>query len=456
MASSTLTGPPNSDTGEDLPAAKLALRPAFRRQRTPRSRVALRAGRRRLALLSWLLIVALLVAACGSDEPEAPTEGDLGAVDKVVSLSGKGLGLEGGIDLSAAVLDRVEELPASIEEYIDAYQAEFQLAPRQGDSPLEIAEAYMRRYQPGPLPRVFQHTVLYDRHGTLLAELVEEGRRAWMPLSRISPYLINATIATEDATFYENKGIDARRVIGALIQNASSGDVVSGASTITMQLARNLFFPPSRRYDQSMDRKVFEMLIAQDLTNLYTKNELLEMYLNLINYGQRAYGAEAAAYTYFGKTAADLTLAEATLIAGIPQQPAGLDPLKNFDAAKARQRTVLDLMVRHKMISPEEADATYAQEVPVLDNTYIEAPRAAPFCTVRQGRAGRPHVDRQHCARGAAYYHHAGPANAGDGADDRARKGRQPALRLQPEQRRAGGFAPGRCPNPCHGGQRRL
>ena len=109
-----------------------------------------------------------------------------------------------------------------------------------------------------------------------------------------------------------------------------------------MQLARNLFLGPDQRYDQTMDRKMLEAGLAQELTTLFTKDELLEMYLNLLNYGHLAYGPEAASQVYFGKPAADLTLAEATLLAGIPQQPADLDPFTDFAAAKARQRVVLD------------------------------------------------------------------------------------------------------------------
>src|SRR5690606_22660641 len=106
--------------------------------------------------------------------------------------------------------------------------------------------------------------------------------------------------------------------------------------------------------DQSVDRKMLEAGIAQELTSLYSKDELLEMYLNLLNYGQLAYGPEAAAQVYFGKSAADLTLAEATFLAGIPQQPANLNPYENPDGAKARQRIVLDLMVRHGHLKAAE------------------------------------------------------------------------------------------------------
>ena len=118
-----------------------------------------------------------------------------------------------------------------------------------------------------------------------------------------------------------------RRASVAALGNAQQGDVVSGASTITMQLARNLFLGDDQRYQQSMDRKMLEAGLAQEVTSLFSKDEILEMYLNLLNYGHLAYGPEAAAQVYFGKSATDLSLAEATLLAGIPQQPANLDLL---------------------------------------------------------------------------------------------------------------------------------
>lgn len=235
------------------------------------------------------------------------------------------------------------------------------IGPREGATPLDAAEAYLRKYQPGPTPRVFQTTRIFDRNGTLIAELWSEGRRTWVPLSKISPKLIDATVAAEDSTFYYNTGIDSARVIGAALQNWEEGQIVSGASTITMQLARNLFLGPDERYEQSMDRKMLEAGLAQELTKQFSKEEILEMYLNLANYGQMAYGPEAAAQTYFGKSAADLTLPEAALLAGIPQAPALLNPFVDFPAAKGRQRTVLDMMVRHRLLAQSDADWAYEQ-----------------------------------------------------------------------------------------------
>ena len=117
--------------------------------------------------------------------------------------------------------------------------------------------------------------------------------------------------------------------------------------------------------------------MAQEVTSLFTKDEILEMYLNLLNYGHLAYGPEAAAQVYFGKSAADLTLAEATLLAGIPQQPAKLDLLTNLEAAKDRQRLVLDMLVRHGFLSQTEADKIHAEPV-TLNPAPDQAPYAAP------------------------------------------------------------------------------
>jgi hypothetical protein len=183
--------------------------------------------------------------------------------------------------------------PATVETvvsfYINKYDDAFDLEPRPQGGTREVAEAYLQRYQPGVEPRVFQSSVVYDREGRVLAEIFDEGRRTWVPLSRVSPYLLDAVIATEDGSFYQNEGIDPRRLIGAMVQNAQGDGVVAGASTITMQLARMLFLPPDERFSRSLDRKINEVLLAQDLTRLYTKDEILELYLNLAYFGRGAH-----------------------------------------------------------------------------------------------------------------------------------------------------------------------
>ncbi|MEZ4614334.1 MAG: transglycosylase domain-containing protein [Caldilineaceae bacterium] len=251
------------------------------------------------------------------------------------------------------------------------------LTTRSGADPMNAVETYLQQYQPGPLPRLFQTTRIYDRHGELLAELMDEGQRTWVSVDQVARDLLNATVATEDASFFANSGVDPVRMVGAVVRSAQEGEITSGASTITMQLARNLFLGPEQRYDQSVDRKLLEIGLAQELTQLYSKAELLEMYLNLLNYGNLAYGPEAAARIYFAKHASELTLAEASFLAGIPQQPANLDPYRNFDATKRRQRIVLDLMVRHGYLTTSEADATFAEPLALQDNRAL-APNRAP------------------------------------------------------------------------------
>ncbi|MBV7336811.1 transglycosylase domain-containing protein [Chloroflexi bacterium TSY] len=238
-------------------------------------------------------------------------------------------------------------------------------------------EAYLQEYQPGPIPRLFQTTYIYDRNGILIAELFDEGRREWVSLEQISPFLIEATIATEDATFYTNLGVDPFRVASAAFQNVKEGKIVSGASTITMQLARNLFMTLNERTERSFERKSAEAAIARELTRFYTKDDLLEMYLNLLNYGRLAYGPEAAAQVYFGKSAAELSRGEAIFLAGLPQQPAELDPFRNMPAAKRRQRQVLDIMVRKLKLTQMEADRIYTEPLAIRSEPGL-SPNLAP------------------------------------------------------------------------------
>ena len=147
-----------------------------------------------------------------------------------------------------------------------------------------------------------------------------------------------------------------------------------------MQLARTIFLLPDGRYDQSLERKSIEVELARQLSLRFTKDEILEIYLNLANYGHLTYGPEAAAQVYFGKSAADLTVAEATLLAGIPQQPANLDLFTDFAAAKSRQRVVLELLVRHGYMQPEEANAVHRQPVQLSLRSDV-APSLTPHFT---------------------------------------------------------------------------
>jgi penicillin-binding protein 1C len=161
-------------------------------------------------------------------------------------------------------------------------------------------------------------------------------------------------MATEDRRYYTHPGVDPVGLVRALGTNAEAGGVSQGGSTIEMQLTRNLFLADERT-ERTLGRKVKEALAAVALDKRYSKDELLETYLNVVFYGNRAFGAEAASQAYFGKSARDLTLPEASLLAGLPQSPARYNPLVNLDAAKARQKAVLARMVDVDLITADEA-----------------------------------------------------------------------------------------------------
>jgi len=208
---------------------------------------------------------------------------------------------------------------------------------------------------------LFMSTKIYDRNGDLLYEVFDAnaGRRTIVPIDEIPDDLIHATVATEDKTFYSNPGFDPLAIARSFWLNISEGEIVSGASTITQQLVKSIFLSP----EQTFSRKIQEAVLAQEITRRYTKDQILEIYLNEIYYGNMAYGIEAAAETYFGKSARALTTAEASLLAGLPQSPSIYDPYTNLEAAKNRQKVVLGLMTKEGYISRAQADTLWREEL---------------------------------------------------------------------------------------------
>jgi 1A family penicillin-binding protein len=202
-------------------------------------------------------------------------------------------------------------------------------------------------------------TKILDRNGRLLYEVLDprSGRRTRVRLDELPPHLVRAVIAVEDARFYENWGVDPAGVARAAWQSFRAGGIVSGASTITQQLARLLLMTPDERESRTALRKLREMTLAIRLNAIYEKDALLEMYLNEVYFGEMAYGVEAAAEAYFGKPASQVDLAEAALLAGLIQSPAAYDPLVYLDAARSRQQVVLGLMERQGVITPREAES---------------------------------------------------------------------------------------------------
>ena len=192
---------------------------------------------------------------------------------------------------------------------------------------------------------------IYDINGNEIANIHATENRMPVKIAQIPKDLQNAFIAVEDARFYEHAGIDPRGILRALWANILGGEVSEGGSTITQQLAKNAYLTPER----TIKRKIQEMFLALQLEREYTKQEILEFYLNQIYFGQGAYGVEAAAKTYFGKDVSALTLNECAMLAGIPKSPNYYSPFNNLEAARARRATVLEQMAKYHYISDSEA-----------------------------------------------------------------------------------------------------
>jgi membrane peptidoglycan carboxypeptidase len=234
----------------------------------------------------------------------------------------------------------------------------------------------------GPLPAVSglasnkmdQDTLIYDRHGTLLADIGKAGdHRIVVPLNYISPWVVKATLATEDRTFYSNSGIDIGGIIRAAIANYQHHKVKQGGSTISQQLVKQVYIGTNAPAD--IQRKLKEAILAIELNREYSKSQILEMYLNTIFYGSQTYGIEAAARSYFQSNAHDLSLAQAAMLAGLPQAPTQYNPVVNFQSAKQRQAQVLAAMVGEKYITAAQAEAAYAVKLQVSPPiTKFEAP----------------------------------------------------------------------------------
>ena len=196
-------------------------------------------------------------------------------------------------------------------------------------------------------------TLIYSSDGTLLAKMYVENRQV-VPISQIPKDLQNATIAFEDKRFYTHSGVDFQGILRALGRNIKSRDLHGeGGSTITQQLARNMGIEGLGR-EKTLGRKLHEMLVAAQIEKNYTKQDILEMYLNQVNYGSGAYGVQAAAQTYFGKDVKSLDLAQCALLAGLPNRPRDVSPYKDKDAAEAQRNRVLDNMFEQHYITAEQ------------------------------------------------------------------------------------------------------
>lgn len=212
----------------------------------------------------------------------------------------------------------------------------------------------LRNYVPS------ETSYIYDINGTLLYSLHDEANREVIDLDEMSPHLKRAVLAVEDSYFYSHNGINPSSVGRAVLANVEAGSTVEGGSTVTMQLVKNLFLTPER----AVSRKVAEAVLALRLEQIFSKDEILEMYLNQVYWGHNNYGVETAAQSYFNKSARDLNLSEAAMMAGLIQAPESYSPFSNYQATKERQAVVLNRMRQLGWITPEEEVA--ARDAPLL------------------------------------------------------------------------------------------
>lgn len=231
----------------------------------------------------------------------------------------------------------------------------------------------LQDYRPKLPLRVFSY------EGALIGEFGEE-RRHLTPVKEIPKVMIDAVLAIEDARFFEHGGVDYKGVLRAALANL--GRVKSqGASTITMQVARNVYLSTEKTYT----RKIYEILLTFKLEHMLTKDQILEIYMNQIFLGNRAYGFAAASEAYFDKPLANITIAEAAMLAGLPKAPSAYNPINNPKRARSRQLHIIERMLENKFITPEQATAAKKEELKVkttADNTKVHAEYVAE--TVRQ------------------------------------------------------------------------
>ena len=202
-------------------------------------------------------------------------------------------------------------------------------------------------------------TYIYDINGELIARLHGDVNREVVTLDRISPHLKRSVLAMEDAYFYTHKGIDPNGIGRAVLANFNAGGTVEGGSTLTQQLVKNLFLSNER----TLNRKVAEAVLAMRVEQVFTKEQILEMYLNQVFWGKNTNGAETASQNYFGKSAADLTLGEAAMLAGTIQAPSVFNPVDNYTEAKKRQGLVLDRLAELGWSTAAEVKAAKAQKI---------------------------------------------------------------------------------------------
>ena len=218
-------------------------------------------------------------------------------------------------------------------------------------------------------------TVFLDSNNQQIGDYFTEERRYWVDLEDISPYLLDATIAVEDKDFYEHSGFDFSRIGGAIVADIKAGGKVQGASTLTQQYARNLYLS----HEKTWTRKLNEALYAYRIEVFYDKDEILEGYLNTVYYGHGMYGVEAASRYFYGKSASELTLAEAAMLAGVPKGPSVFSPIVNPEKATNRQQLILKLMTDQNKITAAEKEKAVAETLAFKSEDWSASKTVAPY-----------------------------------------------------------------------------
>ncbi|GKV68895.1 peptidase [Sporosarcina sp. NCCP-2716] len=222
-----------------------------------------------------------------------------------------------------------------------------------------------------PAPR---STVIYDPDGNVIRK-VSNSKIEGVSIDQIPKSLLNAVVAVEDQRFYKHGGINYLRMGRALAENALKGKILSGGSTITQQLAKNVFLTQDRTYS----RKLKELILAKKIERTFSKEEILERYLNYIYFGDGAWGVQRAAQTYFGKDVSELTLSESATLAGLLKAPSNLSPRKNLDKSVARRNLVLSLMLKEQFINQAEYDEAIAQKLVLSESTVPHGEMNYPY-----------------------------------------------------------------------------
>ncbi|WP_246141223.1 transglycosylase domain-containing protein [Bacillus marasmi] len=223
--------------------------------------------------------------------------------------------------------------------------------------------------EPAPQP-----TIIYDQDGAVASKIAASNIEG-VGIKQIPRHLINAVIATEDQQFYKHHGVNYLGIARALTQNAVSGEIVAGGSTITQQLAKNAFLTHERTYT----RKIKELILTKKIERTYSKDEIMERYLNQIYFGEGAWGVQRAAQTYFGKNTSELTISESAILAGLIKAPSVLSPFKNMEKSIERRNLVLSLMEKEGYINQKDMAAAKAETIELAGKNEDEYKGKFPY-----------------------------------------------------------------------------